>query len=338
MSGSFWNKAVERAVRRGTGASAIDEVEELQSVWGGNGMVFRVELAGAEVASVVVKYVALPSGTRRKKKSKDASLARTLASYDNELTFYEHYSREVSAQVRLPHFHAGQRLEEGWLFVLEDLADSGFALAKKSYSASDVRGALHWLAHFHATFLGNAGEGLWKSGSYWNLSVRQDELLRMQHPKLRAVAGPLDAALNRCRYKTLIHGDAKTDNFCFRLASGESTSTPSAVAGLDFQYVGLGCGMKDVMCLLDSCLGPSEAATDAPDHLEHYFAELRTALCQRDTSLDAAAVETEWRALYPVAWADYYRFLDGWAPGRYPPQGHADEMFTLALQFLAQLR
>ncbi len=338
MSDSFWNKAVERAVRRGTGASAIEEVEELQSVWGGNGMVFRVELADAEVDSVIVKHVALPTGTKRKQKSKDASLARTLASYDNELTFYERYSHEVRSRARLPHFHAGQRLEEGWLFVLEDLTSSGFTLAKKSYSASDVRGALHWLAHFHATFLGNPGDGLWKSGSYWNLSVRQDELLRMRDPRLRAAAGPLDAALSRCRYKTLIHGDAKTDNFCFRLASGDPTTTQGAVAGLDFQYVGLGCGMKDVMCLLDSCLSPSEAATEAPAHLEHYFGELRGALRRRDTSVDAAAVEAEWRALYPLAWADYYRFLDGWAPGRYPPEGHADEMLTLALQFLTQHR
>ncbi len=330
MSKSPWNKLAEKLVRRGTGATAISDVDELQPVWGGNGMVYRVELAGAAVDSVVVKQVALPAGTKRKKRIKDPSLARTLASYDNELRFYQQYANDAGPALRLPRFYAGQATEDGWVFVLEDLADAGFTLAKKSYSSNDVRGALSWLAQLHAEFLGHPGEGLHKAGSYWNLSARQSELQQMQHPKLRAAAAALDSAINRCRFKTLIHGDAKTDNFCFQVAAG--AEAPSEVVGLDFQYIGLGCGMKDVMCLLDSCLNPSELAVHAAEYLDYYFNRLHAALDSRGPSVDTADIEAEWRALYPVAWADYYRFLDGWAPGKYPPEGYLDEMLTLALR------
>ncbi len=328
MSSRFWTKAVERAVRRGTGASCIEDIDELQPVWGGNGMVFRVRLSGARIGAVVVKHVTLPPGTKRKR-VKDRTLARTLDSYENELLFYRRYASEVSSLVRIPDCYAVQRLDDGWLFVLEDLVEGGFTLGKKSLSPQDISGALSWLARFHAAFLGHSGEGLWKSGSYWNLSTRQEEYMQMRDPKLKAAAPRLDAALNQCQYKTLIHGDAKTDNFCFE------PSAPSAmgnVAGLDFQYVGRGCGMKDVMCLLDSCLSPNEAAARAPAHLEDYFDQLRAALHTRDASLDTDAIEVEWRSLHPIAWADYHRFLDGWAPGRYPPKGYANQMVQLALR------
>ncbi len=329
------SKAVERAIRRGTGATEIVDSELMQPVWGGNGEVLRVELAGARVNSVVVKHITIPEA-KRKKKKKDASLVRTLASYDNELTFYREYATQLTKRVRVPHFYDGQRLDDGWVFVLEDMLVSGFLTARKRYTEVDIQAALTWLAGFHAAFMGSAADGLWSSGSYWNLSDRQTELARMTHPKLKAAASALDAALSGCRFKTIIHGDAKTDNFCFP-GSGLD------VAGVDFQHTGLGCGMKDVMCLLDSCLDPFEAAVATPDLLDLYFRVLAAALNERSEAegttsrewADAAAVEHEWRRLFPIAWADYYRFLDGWAPGKYPPEGYAEEMLNQALHSLA---
>jgi hypothetical protein len=70
------------------------------------------------------------------------------------------------------------------------------------------------------------------------------------------------------------------------------------VAAVDFQYVGGGCGMKDVAYLLDD-----------DRELDFYFSELRNRLSE---DVDADALETEWRELFPVARLDYERFLDGW--------------------------
>jgi aminoglycoside phosphotransferase (APT) family kinase protein len=115
----------------------------------------------------------------------------------------------------------------------------------------------------------------------------------------------------------LVHGDAKLQNFCFAEAG-------DAVAAVDFQYVGGGVGVKDVAYCLTSCLSPRELQRDAPRHLNAYFRELQAAVDQRRTdqtpaalpdAFDFDALEAEWRELYPVACADFYRFLLGWAGG-----------------------
>lgn len=328
MSGNALHKLVERAIRRSLGASRISSFDVIQPVWGGNGEVLQVNLVGAGVESVVVKHITIPGGIKGKKKNRDVSFARTLTSYDNELSFYQHYSKRLAQSVRIPHVYIGQRLEDGWVFVFENMLDSGFSMARKTYSERDIQGALKWLAGFHAAFMGSPGERLWKAGSYWNLASRETERAQICEPRLRACAAALDGALNHCRFKTLIHGDAKTDNFCFPNAETDG------VVGLDFQYVGLGCGMKDVMCLLDSCLSPFDVGLEGASYLDFYFLQLTAALKERSEPMDAIAVEKEWRQLYPVAWADYYRFLDGWAPGKYPPEGHIEELLEKALQLL----
>ena len=153
--------------------------------------------------------------------------------------------------------------------ILEDIDASGYPQRLGSLDRSAVMLCLQWLANFHAVFMemssssstataassSSASEKgkdkaglLWEVGTYWHLATRPDELASMDDvDHLRTYAHAIDARLNRCQYTTLVHGDAKSANFCFN-------SDVTAVAAVDFQYVGKGCGMKDVCYLLASSL------------------------------------------------------------------------------------
>ena len=49
---------------------------------------------------------------------------------------------------------------------------------------------------------------------------------------------------------------------------------------------------------------------------------------------DLLALEEDWRALYPVAWTDFYRFLKGWSPGHWKIHGYSARMTRAALDAL----
>ncbi|HWA70988.1 MAG TPA: phosphotransferase [Polyangiaceae bacterium] len=284
----------------------------MQSLWGGYGEIRRATLFTEVATPVIVKYVVPPAADDAARDSAEArSHQRKLRSYQVERAFYESYAAQADAACRLPaplHLSAQNgRL----LFVLEDLDAAGFELRKNRVSPLEVQAGLRWLAAFHATFLNQAPERLWKVGSYWHLATRPDELSALSDAALRRAAPRIDAHLNRARFRTFVHGDAKLQNFC--LASAQP-----AVAAVDFQYVGGGVGVKDVAYFLTSCLSDSELESSAESYLDHYFAELacRVRACSSLTApVDVAALEVEWRALYPLACADFYRFLLGWAPG-----------------------
>ena len=105
-----------------------------------------------------------------------------------------------------------------------------------------------------------------------------------------------------------MHGDAKLANFCFNEA-GDS------VAAVDFQYTGQGCGMKDLAYFISSCMTEKEAQESEAFILNHYFDTLRSAL--EDSDVDTDRLEEEWRDLYPVAIADFQRFILGWSPSHF---------------------
>ena len=75
--------------------------------------------------------------------------------------------------------------------------------------------------------------------------------------------------------------------------------------------------MKDLAYFVGSCFDEHECERREPEVLDRYFAELGSALDTVGASVDAAAVEAEWRALYPLAWTDFSRFLQGWSPGHW---------------------
>lgn len=45
-------------------------------------------------------------------------------------------------------------------------------------------------------------------------------------------------------------------------------------------------------------------------------------------------VQQEWRTLYPLAWADFYRFLLGWSPDHYKINPYMQQQTDIALAAL----
>ena len=304
-----------------THASRVRKGERVQSLWGGYGEILRVRLEEANAESVIVKRVVPPARSR----DDTASHRRKVRSYHVETAWYRTLARRCDDACRVPRLLGAQVAGDRWLLVLEDLDDAGFAERRRTPKPAEVDTCLAWLAAFHARFLGAAPEGLWNIGTYWHLATRAEELPVIADEALRSAAPAIDRALRGATFQTLVHGDAKPANFCFARGG-------SAVAAVDFQYVGGGCGMKDVAYLLASP-GRYDASAEQR-HLDGYFARLRAAVSARGDGVDVAALEHEWRGLYPFACADYYRFLAGWAPDHWRGEAHGQRVVREVLRTL----
>lgn len=328
---------LERIVCQIIGAKCATRRERIQSLWSGYGELVRMTLEGASVSDVVVKHVAPPSVSRRGRQLEDSvtSHARKLRSYAVEMHWYEHYAAECDDRCRVARFLGSRHQRDEWVFVMEDLDTAGFLRRPQAPSQTDVQSVLRWLANFHATFMGRRANGLWTVGTYWHLGTRRDELARVGDSALRAAASALDAQLNSARFKTLVHGDAKMDNFC--LAAASSRPDSGSVAAVDFQYVGGGCGIKDVAYFFSSVWDAADCSAYAEDALGYYLWVLGSALTLRRADVDILAIQGEWRRLYPTAWADFQRFLCGWAPGQYDGDPYAQSMIRQATASLSSV-
>lgn len=270
--------------------------ELVQELWSGYGrLVRRRDGTGTRI----VKDVRWPAGRG------DRSHARKLRSYQVEAHWYAQWSPSVPRSCRIPACVRCEARPDGMILELEDLDASGYRRRASRLSSDDLGGAIRWLARFHAAFLDAKPRGLWKEGSYWHLATRPDEHASMPRGPLRESASDLDLRLASCRFRTIVHGDAKPDNFCLGL--------PGQVAMVDFQYAGGGCGMRDLAYLLDCQLDDALDDASAAPHLDLYFTTLRASFGPEHAPR-AEAVESEWRALFPVAWLDFQRFLQGWHP------------------------
>jgi len=277
---------------------------------------------------VIVKRVSPPPA--RGAPAARRSHERKLRSYAVEMAWYQDFAGRLGPECRVPralgcHVSGGE-----WLFVLEDLDAAGYPTRRHQLDAAAVEQCLDWLAQFHATFIGVAPARLWPTGTYWHLDTRPDELRTMTDRRLQAAAAALDRRLREASFQSFVHGDAKVENFCFAGAGAPE----KGVAAVDFQYVGGGVGVKDVAYFFGSIWGVSECQAHAATALDYYFGRLRTLLADRLTPLAIEALEQEWRALYPVAWADFYRFLAGWAPGHGENHAYSERMLQQALREL----
>ena len=289
-----------------TQSSDCREIEVIQSLWSGYGKISRYQMVDTPHATVVVKYISLNSVSEHPRGwNTDYSHHRKIKSYQVETHWYKQWSRLCTPKCRIPTFLDSFSQGNNQWIVMEDL-NANFPLRKTELDLEDVKACLQWLANFHATFLGHTPNGLWKVGTYWHLATRPDELEKMQHLELKVKAGAIDKALNQCQYQTIVHGDAKLANFCFAEDGG--------TAVVDFQYVGGGCGMKDVGYFLGSCLSSAECEHYESELLDSYFTNLHKALTLGAWKGDFNGLEAEWRRMYPLAIADFTRFLLGWMP------------------------
>jgi hypothetical protein len=301
------NPVFETFLLKSTNAAHCREVQVIQTLWSGYGKISRVELSGSRHKTVVVKHIVLHQQNNHPRGwNTHNSHQRKVKSYEVETQWYKQYSVQCAKACKVPNFlGAFQDGDDQWI-VMEDL-DAHFPSRLEDVSLKEVQLCLQWLANFHATFLNRKPDGLWDVGTYWHLATRPDELDKMEHPALKAKAQHIDETLTNCRYKSFVHGDAKLANFCFS-ANGE------AVAAVDFQYVGGGCGMKDVAYFLGSCLTSEECDLYESELLNYYFAELQKVVSSGGAEVTFSRLEDEWRKMYPIACADFTRFLLGWMP------------------------
>ena len=306
------NNHFHSIILKTTGASSFIEKEVIQELWSGYGKIIRLEMQNAPVKSVVVKHVQLPTQSNHSRGwNTTIGHQRKIKSYQVETKWYETYAKNSLA--RLPQCMQIETMDEQVLMILEDLDQAGYPLRKHSLRWQEIDACLEWLAKFHASYLGKKPDGLWDIGTYWHLKTRPEELVALDDQRLREAAPLIDKKLNSCQYKTFVHGDAKLANFCF--------GTNGQVAGLDFQYVGGGCGMKDVAYFIGSCLNDRECERLESQILDTYFEHLQSALGERNEIL-----EKEWRSLYRVAWADFHRFLKGWSPGHWKINSYSERV------------
>ncbi|QYJ99630.1 ecdysteroid 22-kinase family protein [Shewanella alkalitolerans] len=309
--------------------------------------------------TVIVKHIAPPTQSSHPHQwDTEVSHQRKMRSYQVELNWYRDFARRCQEVLNLPQLLATDQDTETqeMLLVMSDLDAQGFDQRRLNLTQAELYACIEWLARFHALFafecayefaydaspkddtsekeLQNAAPcaGLWPIGTYWHLATRPDELEVMAHSPLKHAADAIDARLNLARFQTLVHGDAKVANFCFHKEI--ETLGVDGVAALDFQYVGAGIGVKDVIYLLGSCLDEAQLVTNYDAVCSHYFKSLKQQLSGRWAAEQIEALVTEWNDLLPFAWADFERFLAGWQPEHHKRNGFSQDMTQRALNAL----
>ena len=290
-----------------TEASDVRHIEVIQSLWSDYGVLARVFLKGGKFDSVIVKDIDLSEKSSHPRNwNTNASHLRKLRSYEVESNFYKNYNYLRIDNSYFPELISNSFQKDKIILILEDLSTKGFSLNYNSQThgnGNKIKLRLAWLAAFHAKGLNKAHDGLWDIGTYWHLDTREDEWKKMEEGPLKQNARLIHDKLNSAKYKAIVHGDAKAANFLF-------DKDLTSVAAVDFQYVGKGCGIKDIVYFLGSVLFDDELEVKTEYYLKYYFEKLKEEL---DISL-ADDLIAEWKYLYDYAVADFERFLLGWMP------------------------
>ena len=324
-------EAIDQFILEATGAENLKRLGVVQTLWSGYGSIVRIALEGTKFSSVIVKHVQPENGKHPRGWNTDLSHRRKLKSYEVETNWYRDQSNgEINQYARIPKCFGVKNSGLECLIVMEDLDASGYGERRSSVNLEEMHLCVRWLARFHTYNMGRSSDGLWETGTYWHLETRPDELDQLEDPELKAIASAIDEKLKRSTFKTLVHGDAKLANFCF-------SKEGSGVAAVDFQYVGGGCGMKDLAYFVGSCFRDQEAEEKKEEILDFYFQELSKAIVSLGSSKSAADIEEDWRPLYKVAWADFHRFMKGWSPGHWKLSDYSERVTREVIDSLKNL-
>ena len=221
------------AVAKATGATSARRGERIQSLWSGYGEIFRVELTGAGVETVVVKSVQPPARLRGAKK--DASHARKCRSYDVETTWYRTLASRCDETCRVPALVGSRTSNGGVAHRARGPGRRGFPGAPRDPGRRRARLVPRWLAAFHARFLGVAPERALEDGDV--LAPRDAARRARRHggpgaPRRRAGAR---RAAPRVRVPDARSRGREACELCFAQAASRSppwtSSTWAAAAG-----------------------------------------------------------------------------------------------------------
>ncbi len=300
-------------------------MDTIQGLWGGYGELVRLIF---QDTTIIVKHVKLPKTSEHPKGwNTDLSHQRKLHSYQVEVNWYKKFSSKTDERCPIPKGIKCFQSKNEWLIVMEDLANIGFKNTTYDANENHLKSCLYWLANFHAKYMNKKSDKIWETGTYWHLNTRPDELEVLDDLELKSFAKKIDDELNNTKYQTIIHGDAKLANFCFNTGA-------SKCAAVDFQYVGHGCGMKDVVYFISSAVEPEDCEDKEVWLLDTYFEYLRKALKHYHHELPRKEIEKEWRALFSIAWADFQRFIKGWSPDHFKINTYSEELTKKAIEYL----
>ena len=313
-----------------TSALDFEVIETIQKLWSGYGEIVRLELKNSFHKTIIAKYIKLPKENHHPRGwNTNQSHSRKIKSYIIEEIWYKKHSAKTNPNCRVPKYMGSLQLENESIILMEDLDLSGYPERIQSPDIMAIKSCIKWLANFHMSFLHTLDPELWPQGSYWHLNTRPDELKALQDIKLKNAAHQIDHSLENINFKTLIHGDAKIANFCFN-------QTYTEVAAVDFQYIGMGCGMKDLAYFIGSCLREDQCEKQETLLLNYYFDEVHQAILRLNIHVNTQDVEKEWRPLYHNAWADFHRFLKGWSPNHWKINSYSEKICAKVITELSQ--
>jgi aminoglycoside phosphotransferase (APT) family kinase protein len=305
---------INSIIKEATGSDCNGKVNKLQSLWSGYGSILRCGVENYKHKSIIIKHISIPEI-----RTETTGHLRKIKSYRVEAEWYKNYSEQSKLAAAMPSMLCCSNSGNNIFLVLEDLAEIGFTQKKNRVNIGQAKLCIEWLANFHARWMTSAAEKLWEKGTYWHLDTRPDELAQLNDKKLQNAAAYIDRILDKCLFKTILHGDAKLDNFCF-------SANADKVAAFDFQYTGLGCGMKDLVYLLGCIYDESQCETQNPAAIDYYFSILVPAVKKYCPELNAADIEHEWRKLFEMAWADFHRFYKAWSGGHWDSGCYSEKL------------